>query len=238
MAKYPPIPRVRRPAMLQSWLDLTFLHWRCPISAIAAQLPRGLQPDTFDGSAWVGITPFRVAGLRPPFAPAVPWLSHFPETNCRTYVRGPDGTGGIWFFSLDCARLLAVAGARASYGLPYAWSRMRIVRSRGRVEYRSARRWPDRFAGTHFEIDRAEDFDPGELEIFLTARYRLYTMLLGRLAYADVEHPPWPLERATVLAWQESLIAAAGLPELDGPPLAWFSPGVHTRIGAPRFARG
>ena len=40
--------------------------------------------------------------------PAVPWLSAFPELNVRTYVSPRDGKRGVYFFSLDAARLLAV----------------------------------------------------------------------------------------------------------------------------------
>src|SRR5512146_2978717 len=111
------LPSVRFPVMFQNWCSLTFLHWRMPVSAVATLIPKSLAVDSFDSSAWVGVTPFRLSGLSPPFCPAMPWLSAFPETNCRTYVRGPDGQPGIWFFSLDAARLAAVFGARLGYGL-------------------------------------------------------------------------------------------------------------------------
>lgn len=57
-----------------------------------------------------------------PRFPSVPWFSRFPETNVRTYVRAADGTTGLWFFSLDAARLGAVIVARARYRIPYFWS--------------------------------------------------------------------------------------------------------------------
>lgn len=224
------IPRVRFPVMHQGWLDLTFLHWRIPASALAPLIPRGLSVDTFDGSAWIGVTPFRVAGLRPPFSPPLPWISNFPETNCRTYVRGASGPPAIWFFSLDCARAAAVLGARLGYGLPYVWSRMRVEAGARAVRYWSRRRWPDRRARTEIEIERVGGLEPGPREIFLTARYCLYSRIAGRLAYADVEHAPWPLESARVIHCEQNL---AGV---DGEPLAHFSPGVWVRIGRPRFA--
>jgi uncharacterized protein YqjF (DUF2071 family) len=43
--------------------------------------------------------------------PAVPWLSRFPEINVRIYVLDARGRSGIWFFSLDTARLAAVLAA-------------------------------------------------------------------------------------------------------------------------------
>ena len=86
--------------MLQGWDNLTFLHWRYQPEIIRPMLPRKLELDTFDGAAWVGLTPFIVTRTRPPGLPSLPWVSTFPEMNVRTYVRGPDGARGIWFFSL------------------------------------------------------------------------------------------------------------------------------------------
>ena len=103
-------PRVRRPVMFQNWCSLSFLHWRCDARALQARLPTGLELDTFQQSGWIGLTPFRLTGLRPPGLPPLPWLSTFPETNLRTYVRGPAGPG-IWFYSLEAASALAVLGA-------------------------------------------------------------------------------------------------------------------------------
>src|SRR2546423_2489451 len=100
----PVIPTVRYPVMLQEWRHLTFLHWRYRPDVIQALLPAGLTVQTMDGSAWVGLIPFLMSGVRPPRVPALPWLSRFPETNVRTYVSGPDGGTGIWFLSLHAAR--------------------------------------------------------------------------------------------------------------------------------------
>ena len=154
--------------MLQDWSNLTFLHWRFPPAIIAQQIPAPLELDTFDGSAWVAITPFWLSGLRPPILPALPWLSNFPETNCRTYVRGPDGDTGVWFWSLDASRAFAVAAARLGYGLPYAWSRMRVTTAGSRIRYESRRRWPDRSAMTRIEVERGHSIEAGKLEDFLT----------------------------------------------------------------------
>src|SRR6266567_4427034 len=78
----PPRP-VRHPAMRQSWRDLTFLHWRSDPSAIRPLVPAELQLDLYDGAAWVGLVPFLIVDLTLPHAPALPWLSKFPETNVR-----------------------------------------------------------------------------------------------------------------------------------------------------------
>ena len=230
----PDPPPVRFPVMLQDWCGLTFLHWRFPVAVVQRLVPPALQVESFDGSAWVGVTPFVLRDLRPPGLPALPWLSRFPETNCRTYVKGPDGGSGVWFFSLDAARLPAVAAARLSYGLPYAWSRMRVMTRGARTLYESSRTWPDRKAGTQLTVEAGAPLGAGELETFLTARFRLYSFIGGRLCFANVDHPPWPLREARLIEGRQTLTTAAGLPDVKQPASALYSPGVHTRISAPK----
>jgi uncharacterized protein YqjF (DUF2071 family) len=222
---------VRRPVMFQGWERLTFLHWRYPPDAIRPLLPRNLELDTFDGSAWIGLTPFIVTGLQPPGLPVLPWLSRFPEMNVRTYVRGPDGERGIWFFSLEAKRLAAVVGARMLYRLPYRWARMKIRFSPEKVEYTS-----DRCVGAGHArlcIGTGPRIRPEAQERFLTARFRLYTVMSGHLAFAQVEHDPWPLYAARILRFEQNVIQHSGLPAPAGEPLAHFSSGVYVRIGRP-----
>ena len=224
---------IRLPAMYQSWGRLSFLHWVCDPALLQSRLPIGLEIDTFDRMGWVGLTPFHLTGLRPPFLPAIPWLSGFPEMNLRTYVRGPAGRG-IWFFSLDAASRLAVIGARLTYGLPYYRTSMRVHATGSRVHYASAR--PRVAADITVDVgDRLAR--PDDLTLFLTERYRLYTRFLGRLTMAPVEHEPWPLHRATLISLTETVRRAATLPAGDAPTLVHYSPGVYVRVGALRPAR-
>src|ERR1700735_307580 len=115
---------VDRPAMRQRWERLTFLHWAYEPAAVQRLLPGGLRVHEFDGAAWVGLGPFfmRVATAG---GTGVPWAANFCETNVRTYAVDRDGRTGIWFLSLDAARLGAVAVGRADYRLPYFWFSMR-----------------------------------------------------------------------------------------------------------------
>ena len=214
--------------MRQTWRRLTFLHWPYPPDAVRPLLPAGLQLDTFANTAWVGLIPFEIYNLT--------GLPHFPETNVRTYVIGPDGGRGVWFFSLDAARLLAVMGARAGYRLPYYWASMRVASQNGNICYRSRRKWPHRPASTDILIQPGALYAPDELsdrDHFLTARYCLYTVMRGRLGRAQIEHPPWPLARATVLDLRQTVIEAIGLPAPQGPPLAHYSSALDVKIGYP-----
>lgn len=234
-SEYPP-RRVRRPVMFQNWRCLTFLHWACDLAAVRRLLPAQIALDTFDGAAWIGLTPFLLTGLRPPFVPAFPWVSCFPEMNVRTYVRGPDGERGIWFFTLEADRLLAVAGARMSYGLPYRWAQMSVRHNGTRVEYESKRHWPFRPAHSSISIEVGGSVESSEFTRFLTARFRLYTRVLGRTIAAQIEHQPWPLHEARVLRLEQNVVEACNLPRVDEHPHVLHSQALNVRVERPQFA--
>jgi uncharacterized protein len=224
--------------MYQTWSWLSFLHWSYEPRVLQRLLPYRLRPQTFDGRAWVGVTPFLLEDLCTPAAPAPPWFTSFPETNVRTYVLGPDGREGLWFFSLDAARLEPVLVARSSYGLPYMWSAMTVERDGVTVRYRSRRRWPGRTPATSaITVDVGDPLGPeelGEFDHYLTARWQLYTTLGPVLARSTVEHEPWSLHRATVRELDSNLVTAAGLPAPSADLVVHWSPGVRTRISAIR----
>jgi uncharacterized protein len=221
--------------MRQVWRSLTFLHWRYDAEIIASRLPRGLTLDTFDGSAWVGLVPFVLAGVQLHGLPALPWISEFPETNVRTYVRGADGERGVWFFTLEADRLAAVILARAWYKLPYRWAAMRVRRRGSAVEYRSRRSRLFGQGSSLIGIEIGGAVDPTELDHFLTARFRLYAAAKGHIAYAQIEHPPWPLRRATITALNETLMENSGVPAPKGEPLIHYSDELHVKAEALRW---
>lgn len=221
------------------WRNLTFLHWRFDSVAVQSVLPDDLTVDTFDGAAWVGLVPFQMEVMFPGGLP-IPREGRFPETNVRTYVRGPDGTPGVWFCSLEAGRLSATVVARTTYGLPYFWASMTAVETAGVWSYRSRRRWP---GPKHAHC--AVDVTPGEpiieqtpLDRFLTARWGLYSTFLGRTLYAPVFHEPWQLHHASLGLLDDGLMAAAGFsPSHHEDPLVHWTPGVTVRVGRPRRVR-
>jgi len=234
---------VRREVMHMWWDDLTFLHWPYPPEQIAALLPDGLEPHVIDGVTWVGLIPFDMTvGL--PGGAVIPWQGRFAETNVRTYVIGPNGEPGVWFCSLEASKLIPTATARATYGLPYFWADMSIDRftdadGTERRTYTARRRWPGPVgASTTISVTLGDDIPPSEvteLEHHLTARWRLFSVWRGRLVEARIEHPPWPLRRATLDHLDDELVAAAGLTPSDDAPLVHYTPGTSIRIGRPEL---
>jgi uncharacterized protein YqjF (DUF2071 family) len=226
---------VDRPVMRQRWERLTFLHWQFDPALVQCLLPPSLRVDQLDGAAWVGLVPFfmRVStggGRR------APWVSDFCETNVRTYVRDGDGRPGIWFFSLDAARLGAVAVARTTYRLPYFWSSMRLAERDGQISYFCHRTWPGRGPASRVRISIGEPLPAAEIaarDHFLTARFVLFSSSGSWHRMARAWHRPWPLHQARAEIVDDQLVSAAGLPRPDAEPLVHYSPGVDVRIGRP-----
>ena len=222
-----PWPLPGRPWLqAQTWINLLFAHWRVPAEALQRVMPPQLAPDVREGSAWIGVTPFRVEGFRLHGTPPVPYLSGFCELNVRTYVT-VNGKPGIYFFSLDAASWAAVVGARRTYRLPYFRARMSMDGTRGEVDYRSRRISrdgpPASFAARYRATGPPVDFPDGSLDRWLTERYCLYVVdSRGRILRADIHHPPWPLQPATAEIEMNTMTAPLGI-ELEGAPLLHFS---------------
>ena len=226
---------VRFAVMKQQWRDLAYLHFPYDPADVARLLPAGLDVDRFDGVAWVGLIPFSMKGVGVPGLPPVPYLGSFPEINVRTYVVR-NGIPGVWFFSLDVNRMLPALVARAAYRLPYCWGHASNTLHDDVLSTRVRRRWPHRGADTEITVQVGEEIsEQSEFEVFLTARWGLYSRSYGRgLMYAPVDHPRWSLYRAKIIGLNDTLVRAAGLPESVGPPHCMFSPGVPVRIGVPK----
>jgi uncharacterized protein len=236
-----PPPFHERPSMRHSWASLSFLHWPCDPEALQRLLPPGIVADSHDGSSYVSLILFQVT-VRPNRLPAVPWLCSFAEINVRTYVRGPGGRPGIYFLSLDAARLGAVAVARASsWRLPYHWAAMRVHRDGDLVAYACRRRWSASADATSRVVIRiGAPYQPEELttlDRFLTARWCFYTRSRRGLAQTAAHHPPWQLARGTALQVEDRLIAATGLREPDGEPLVHWADRTDALIGRPRLVQ-
>ncbi len=224
--------------MRQRWQELLFLHWEIPREAIEPKLPQGVELDTFEGRAFVGLVPFTMKDVRPVGLPSVPWLSNFHETNVRTYVNVPGVGPGVWFFSLDAANPVAAALGRLWFRLPYFYARMSLSVSESSdtrlLTYASSRITPGpKPATTRLSAEVSapvEPARPGSLVFFLAERYLLFTGTSENLMSGRVHHTPYPLQTAEVTGLDESLLAAAGFRRPSATPLAHFASGVDVEV--------
>jgi uncharacterized protein len=181
--------------MGQTWDDLLFIHYALPADTLRPLVPDGLELDEHSGSAWLGVTPFLVTGLRGRGLPPLPFASSFRELNVRTYVTR-EGKPGIWFFSLDASSQVAVEAARRLYRLPYFRAEIAMRRRGDDILYDCSRDDGKVFSAAYAPAGDVFNAEPGSLEHFLAERYCLYAKDKGTLYRADIHHRPWPLQPA------------------------------------------
>jgi uncharacterized protein YqjF (DUF2071 family) len=222
-----------QPLMHQSWGKLLFMHWRVDSEVLRPLIPRPLNIDTFDGSAWIAIAPFTMWDIRalPPYLPPVPGLSRMHELNVRTYVHA-DGVPGVWFFSLDCNSGGAVLGARTFYFLPYYNADIHLKTKNDTIDYDLIRTdEPAAEFHAQWNVGAPLPFsEPGSVEFFLTERYCLYSERQGQLYRSRIHHQPWPLQEAKVSAFSSSMIEALGLPALKEEPMLHYAEEIKVDI--------
>jgi uncharacterized protein YqjF (DUF2071 family) len=225
----------------QRWRSLLFLHWPVPVEAVRAILPPGLEVDTFEGSAFIGLVPFAMLGVRPWWVPPFAAFD-FLETNVRTYVYDPKrGEPGVHFCSLEAASWLAVQAAKVGWGLPYYYAKMRtqtrpLDGGGFEADYHSVRAdggGADLAVRYQVGPQPPQPATPGTLDHFFLERYTLFVSRNGKLRRGQVHHTPYPTQAASVLSLDQRLLDAAGFPLAGTPPAyAHYSPGVDVEVFA------
>ncbi|CEG28993.1 YqjF family protein [Bacillus sp. B-jedd] len=211
--------------MTQTWENLLFLHWRVDAGQVRQHLPAELELDTWDGSAWISISPFQVKHQRFRILPEIPMLNEYLELNVRTYVKR-NGRQGVWFFSLDANLAPAVMAANGFLALPYKNAEMdfeevdfkgslspsdkvtvepseqREVFAKGKKGFRftneriNAEDGFGRFNVTYRPVSRGSVTRSGTLEHWLIERYCLFTEKDGKILRGDIHHLPWDVADA------------------------------------------
>jgi len=205
--------------MTQSWHDLLFAHWRVDLSDLRRAVPSAFELDLFDGSAWLSVVPFYMTNVGLRLTPTLPWISRFLELNVRTYVRVGDRPG-VYFFSLDAARSVAVAAARTFLNLPYYTADMTLEHRPDGLRYESARRTRRRarFEATYEPMGAPFTPSTCSIEYFLTERYCLYHhSRRGHPYRLDIHHRPWTLHVARATITTNTMTADRDV-SVSGPP--------------------
>lgn len=226
--------------MAQRWHDLLFAHWEVGPGVLGPLIPGPLELDLHEATAWIGIVPFTMSGVRLRGTPALPWLSAFPELNVRTYVRWRD-LPGVYFFSLDAGNRLAVAAARRCYRLPYYRARMEVLHRSGEIEYRSRRNHrgapPAILEARYRAVGEASLPAPGSLDRWLVERYRLLTVSDGRVLMAEIHHPAWRLRPAAAEFRVNTMTEGVGIDLPPGEPRLTFADRQEVVVWPPRHLR-
>jgi uncharacterized protein YqjF (DUF2071 family) len=211
------------------WRHLLFENWPVETDRVESHLPEGLEPDEYDGSAWLSVVPFTNVSVRPKGLPESLGI-RLPELNLRTYVTR-DGVPSVYFFSLDAEGLVSVLGARVFQHLPYYYARISLDWVDGRVQFSSRRLHPGarplHFEGAYWPTGDPFASSEDTLASFLVERYRFYTQAQdGTLRYADISHEPWTLYPADADIERSTIFSANGFARPDTDPVCFYSPGL------------
>lgn len=226
-----PLPAGRW-TMTQRWNDTLFAHWPVSPAAAAALLPAGLQPDLFNGSAWLGVIPHRMDRIKLHGVPPIPGARGFLKLALRLCVREDHrGEQGIYYLSVEASNLAAVCAARIWSGQPYHWAEMRLEqRTEKEFEFFSRRliahpalAFKARYRGLGPSRKLIES-RPGSLEYFLTERYSVYSKSRsGQTVRAGLHTVAAPLEDAEAQIEQNDLPAALGIELGDAQPVLYYA---------------
>jgi len=220
--------------MRMRWRELLFAHWVVDASAVRRLIPAGLSLDLFEDRCYVGAVPFLMEGVTPRLVPPLPGLHAFPELNLRTYVT-LGGKPGVWFFSLDAGQKLAVRVARRLFHLPYFDARFEIAKTGSQVNYSSVRTHraapAAKFSATYHAVGPVYRSADGTLDAWLTERYCLYsTDALARIYRGEIDHQPWPLQRAAATIHVNTLGDWLGIHLDHSPATLHFAKSLDVRV--------
>jgi len=222
--------------MRQAWHDLLFAHWPVPAEVIAPFVPKELQLDLLEGTAWISLLPFQVQSSNMRGLLPLPFVGSFYELNMRTYVTYRNQPG-VYFFSLDASEHLAVTAARFA-GLPYFNANISMNEENGELFFHAQRVDPrghsEVFAGT-YSLKSAEIFhaEPNTQLYWLTERYRLFYSKDGAIMAGDIHHLPWPLQSAELVIEQNTMTTTLGINLPKEPALITYTKHLDALVWPP-----
>jgi uncharacterized protein YqjF (DUF2071 family) len=226
--------------MTQTWHNLLFAHVPIAPESLLPLVPRGVELDTFEGQAWLGVIAFRLSRIRLRGLPEIGLVSHFNEVNLRTYVTH-EGNPGVLFLSMDANNRPAIALARPLFHLPYTPAIIALERTGGGFSFDCERTGGTgkgaQFKATYRPEGEAFRARRGSLEYWLTERYCYYGASRGRTYRCDISHPAWPLQRACASIERNTLAQALGLPAEEVSPVLHYAHKMTAHIWPPRRLR-
>jgi uncharacterized protein YqjF (DUF2071 family) len=204
----------------QEWNDAIFLHWKVDAHELIKFIPKDLEIDTFQESAWVSMVAFDMKNTRPFFLPPFSPISDFHEINIRTYVKFKEKPC-VYFLSIEGGRKISCWIAKKMSNLPYQYSKMKRLNGKYAATNVSN--------NTQFDIEFKigdELKEKSDLDKFLTERYALVQESQNQLNYFEIHHIEWPIHQLKIQSLEikypkfESIIHST-------PDLVHYSPGVQ-----------
>ncbi|MBA2175100.1 DUF2071 domain-containing protein [Halobacillus locisalis] len=219
--------------MHQTWEELVFMHWPVSVDLLRPHIPETFEIDTYDGTAWIAIVPFRMNDIRFRGMPSVPLGNQLLELNVRTYV-SYNGEPGVYFVTLDANHPLGIFLARTVFGLPYVHANMRMDQT-DEIFHFTSRRTHSGYAPAHFHasfktISPPVPSQPGSLLYWLTERYALWVIRGSSIYKGPIYHRNWSLQKAESEVYINQLTDFLPASVFESKPMTYYSKSLDTYI--------
>jgi uncharacterized protein len=212
----------------QSWNDLLFVHYPCPVEKLRNLVPKSLTIQEFEGICWIGIIPLKMERVMMRPLPDIPYISNFLELNVRVYVEY-EGKPGVYFLSLDASNPLAVWGGKNLFHLPYKHADIEFKKENNTNIFHSKRKEGEdqsEFSLSYYPTSDIFEAKPNTLEYFFTERYCLYTLTPHGVYRGNIHHLPWPHQEAKAKIFSNSILNNFQIPIPSSEPHILYSKGV------------
>jgi uncharacterized protein YqjF (DUF2071 family) len=222
-----------KPFLTAQWRNLAMLNFEIAREILEPLVPPGTVLDTYKGKTYVSVVGFLFQDTRLKGVP-IPFHRNFEEVNLRFYVRhfsGEDWRRGVVFIKEIVSSVAIAATARIVYNENYVVMEMshRIEKLHGSDRLSVGYRWRLREKWNYLQaIAGGEPSDPatGSREEFITDHHWGYARQRdGSCIEYHVEHPRWPVRRATEYVFDCDVAAIYGgefVPALSAAPASAF----------------
>ena len=217
--------------LLQSWENLSFMHWKVDKEILKKYIPKNLTLDLYKNEAYIGVIPFMMKNVRPRWGVSVPFISDFPEFNIRTYVRSKN-IKGVFFLTLDAQSIITRIYASNFFHLPYRYSRGFVKRKRNSFFWKSNRIFGDYdLEGSCKGIEDARCAVKGSLDEFLLERYYLFTYDQKKIKKGFIHHKKWVFKKAKPKIIKNDFLQSfsLGIKNVFSPDFCHISDGVKVK---------
>jgi len=211
----------------QSWVHTLFMHWPVTPESLEAYIPKALNIDTFDGSAWISIVTFHAEDSRLRLSPKWTSLDPVAQINVRTYVTYPGSNErGVYFFTIHIQHLTAALGAKTLFKLPFCYAQTMMQEiSDNTVEVRAEDAGKLLFEATYTPL--MDQVVKSELGAYLAERYCIWNVKGDQVIKIPIKHQRWDLYQVDVtIPHNEVLPLDVG----SSNPIAFYSPFKETTL--------
>jgi uncharacterized protein YqjF (DUF2071 family) len=222
-----------KPFLTAEWRHVAMLNFEIAREVLEPLVPPGTMLDTYKGKAYVSMVGFLFQNTRVKGLP-IPFHRNFEEVNLRFYVRRFSGEAwrrGVVFIKEIVSSVAIATTARVVYNENYVVMEMghRVEKLHDTGRLSASYRWRVRDKWNHLQaIGESQACQPaaGSLEEFITDHHWGYTRQRdGSCLEYPVEHPLWPVRRATEYAFDCDIASIYGeefVPALSAAPSSAF----------------